>query len=361
MLGFVHKLTHLETLGLAVLVAVGASGAADAFTRIGFVWSSCPNCTGTYTPDSRYTWNSLGGTTTITNVGTGEYTVDFVGLYSAAHWTNVQVSAYGTSGYCTIARWNAEGGGAAAEMYVRCFDASAHLATSHFTLLYQQRSLPFGSANVGAAFLWGDCGSSSCTPDFPYNYNSTGGTNTIVHNSAGNYSVTIPGLTKVGGDVQVTAYGTTPARCITTGWNSSSSGTRVGVQCYNSSGAAADEYFSLAYTIGLPFGADGSTTPGAYAWANMPESTSPYTPAPLYQIDTFSNGILMASKIGTGQYSVSLPPSIVTSSNVLVTGYKGGGYCNVGAWSTRTIIVGCYSQGGSLLDSKFDVSFNTTF
>jgi hypothetical protein len=45
-------------LGLIAVATAGLSGTAHAATKVGFVWANCPSCTGSYTPESSYAWNS---------------------------------------------------------------------------------------------------------------------------------------------------------------------------------------------------------------------------------------------------------------------------------------------------------------
>ncbi|MGA2189785.1 MAG: hypothetical protein ABSH33_14725 [Steroidobacteraceae bacterium] len=358
-------------IAIAAIATAGLSGTAHAATNVGFVWASCPTCTGSYTPVSSYAWNSSGGDVTITNVATGVYTVDFDDLYNDHHLNNVQVSAYATSGYCTVGGWDVKGSSSAAEMYVNCFDASGNPANSYFTLLYHQRTTGFGAADEGAAFLWANQPTtSSYTPDSSYNYNSTGGTNTILRNSTGNYTVTIAGLAKgksgfdhEQGDVQVTAYGSTPIRCAVVYWFTSTPNTTVNVQCYNSAGAAADEDFSLAFALRTAFGSAGSSTVGAYGWDDIPAET--YVVQPPAQYNGFKTGPLTAQYDvnNNGLYTVTIPGDISwTASNVVVTAVDNdtaGAYCNVESWGTQTIDIACYNQGGALSDSQFNVAFDT--
>src|SRR5690349_18877060 len=66
------------------------------------------------------------------------------------------------------------------------------------------------ATTTGYAFLWADQPSTaSYTPSTSFQGNSMGGTNTIVRNGTGDYTITLPGMAGNGGDggnVQVTAY-----------------------------------------------------------------------------------------------------------------------------------------------------------
>jgi hypothetical protein len=353
---------YLRALVMACAIAAAMIAPAQAQTSVGWVWGNEPDATGTYTPDATYSSNSSGGGITITPLGTGEYQVDFDGLYNSAHLNNVQVSAYETSGYCTVMYWDAEGGNNAAEMVVKCFDINGNPANSYFTLLYQQRTAPFGGPGKGMAFLWAnEPTQQNYTPSSDYNYNSTGSANSIARNSVGNYTAFLPGLPGMHSDVQVTEYGAT-ARCKVENWTSAGGGTLVNVLCFDNTGAAADEYYSLAYAADMPFGQiPAKTSRGAWAWANKDTAGKTYKPSTVYQFSSFKTGKLTALRTGTGSYTVSIPGSLdYAQSNMLVTGYgDGSGYCNIVSWGTDTMNVQCYTQGGSPADSQFDMSFQT--
>jgi hypothetical protein len=348
--------------GLACLLAATAASAAHAMNNVGWVWADEPAASSSYTPDTGYSYNSSGGTITITPYGAGEYYVEFGGLYDGSP-DDVQVTAYNTSGYCTANSWY--GSGTTMYIFVECFDKNGSAANNYFTLLYQSHSTTFGTADVGLAYLWAnDRTTGSYTPSSYYSYNSTGGTNTIRRHSTGNYTVTLPGLTKTGGDVQVTEYSgySEPARCNVVEWGASSAGTKINVKCYNTSGEPADEYFNLLYGVGVPLAVTkGYAAKGVWAWANDDTSTSVYTPDRTYQYNEFETGRLTAQEVGTGEYLVEFPgsPSYSTSL-VLVTAYaNNSNYCNVDDWGSDYLYVLCYDEGGNLADTQFDVTFQT--
>jgi hypothetical protein len=235
-------------------------------------------------------------------------------------------------------------------------------------LLYQSRSGTFGSASAGLAFLWADePTTASYTPELEYQYNSTGGTNTILRNSVGNYYATLPGFTGNGGDVQVTAYGA-PARCKVGALGGGDAGAIVKVLCFDTSGVAADEEFDLAYAVKEPFGlTTASNSHGVWAWANRPNDTVSYEPPAPEQYNGFATGRLTAQKLGTGQYAVNIPGQLsYRSSTILATGYgMGADYCNTSNWvsnaTANTVYVNCYKQGGMPVDAEFDMTLQTQF
>lgn len=356
-----------RTLVLLCLGSVAAACAAQAHTEIGWLLADQPNATGPYAPNPLYSYNSAGGTITIYHRGTGWYEFYFNSLDKIAGTDNVQLTAYATDGYCMLGPWDMAVG-EAERGYVLCFDPSGQRADQSFSMEWQQRTTTFGNASKGMAFLYADKPSlpTSYTPDPSFNFNSTGPDNTIVRNGTGNYTVTIPGLNSLHSDVQVTAYsnsGHSGARCKVSSWQSNGTGgTSIDVLCFDNAGNAADERYSLAYSVAEPFGLDTSATArGAWAWANHPNSTTTYTPSGGYQFNTFGTGRLMAIENSTGNYTVTIPGSLsYNHSHVLVTSHgSDNGYCNVLDWATETIDIACYAQGGAPAISDFDAVFQT--
>ena len=352
--------------GLACALAVASAGAAQAATtsRIGWVWASNPTDTSPYTPDPSYSYNSAGGAITITRLGAGYYEVQFAKLSTGVVGGDVQATEYSGSGYCMASGWSFTTKGRVVTAYVNCYDASGNASDNTFTLLYQMHSGNIGNAGRGLAYLRADQPSTgSYTPTGALQYNSTGASNSIVRHSVGNYTATLPGLTRNGGSVQVTAFlGNAAARCKVSGLSSNSNATFVDVLCFNSSGQAADEAFDLAYSDRESFGHTNSATArGAYALTNKPLDKSSYTPTLAFQYNGFGTGNLAAIKDGKGIDTVSIPGDIAYStSNVLVTSFDStSNYCNVQNWSSSAIAINCYAQGGVPVDSKFYAAFQT--
>jgi hypothetical protein len=337
--------------------------AQAANNNVGWALADCASCTTAYTPLAAYSHNSAGGAITIVREETGFYDVSFDLLYTGAP-DDVQATAYFTNGTCdAVSKGHS---GTTVIVRVACYDANGNDADRKFTLLYQSRDTNMGTASKGLAFLdASQFTTASYTP--ATQYNSTGASNTMVRNSTGNYTATLPGLTATGGDVQVTALNpdTGTNRCKAVNWSAASTGTTVNVHCYDQTGAFDDTPFTLAYALDLPFGraAPAATSEGAYALASNDTNTSVYTPSKSYNFSNFGTGYLKAQKTATGQYTVSVPGSLsYTSSLVLVTAEGGGSdYCNVESWNNTTnqIFVDCYAQGGAAVDSKFDVAFQT--
>ena len=350
----------------AIACALGFASQAEAASSVGWVWADEANAVGAYTPPAASSFNSRGGAITVTPLGVGQYEVSFAKLYDGAS-SNVQVSGFQTSGYCTAAGWSPSG--KTLNAYVDCFDANGAPANATFTLLYQSRNAVSADYNRGLAFVWDNC-PTICgiyTPDASFSYNSSGGPNTITRNVLGNYTVVIPGISKYDGDVQVTAYGSSAARCTLDGYGPEGGfSTQATVQCYDGTGAPADESFSLAFSRGESFGlTTAKNSLGVYALADNSTTSKAYTPLKAAQYNGFGTGDLTAQKTSKGNYTLTTPgdPQYLTS-NVLVTASTVGpatnNYCNITGWGGAALYISCYAPGGSFVDAQFDVAFQGT-
>jgi hypothetical protein len=105
----------------------------------------------------------------------------------------------------------------------------------------------FGSGKLGVvrAYAWNNSASADAAlTNNGYTYNRSGGAVNVVHNSAGNYTVTFDGLNLNGGNVVVSGYGGGANWCKVSSWGSSS----IGVLCFNSAGTATDSLWTIAVT-----------------------------------------------------------------------------------------------------------------
>lgn len=348
----------ITSTALAVLFAGASLGAASAGVRVGWVWANQPGATSTYTPDTNYSYNSTGGAITIDRISAGYYAVTFAGLGTSLIDT-VQATAYGGgNGYCQVSGWSNSPGGAVLN-YIRCFDNQGVAADTYFTTLYQAHSGTFGNSIRGAAYLLADQPTAigSYTPNPSYNYNSTGATNTVERTGVGRYTATIPGLTKVGGAVQVSAFGSTARRCKASDWGSTAAGTTVNVLCFDGAGAPLDSEFNLLYARKLPLAFQSLTaTTGIYAYASQPSSPS-YTTSGPYSFNS-AGGPVTAGRIAKGLYQVSATTGDYTTSNVVLSAYgDNSNYCTIGSWFS--ISVYCFAQGGAPAATKFGVGYQT--
>lgn len=133
---------------------------------------------------------------------------------------------------------------------------------------------------------------------------------------------------------------------------------QVFVNCFAPSGLATNGLFTVLFY--KPSG--GSTTDGAYVWADNPTATN-YTPNAAYQWTSklLSNTV---AHTGTGLYQASLAGLTTATGTVLVTGYgPGSERCKVVNWniasSAVAVNVACFRGDGSPVDTQFTLSYMT--
>ncbi|MBZ4421475.1 trypsin-like serine protease [Myxococcus sp. RHSTA-1-4] len=318
----------------------------------GFVWADQPSAATSYTPSTSYSFNSTGGANTITRLGVGYYRVDMAGLGESSG--NVQVTAYGgTSNRCKSAGWGPSG--TTQSVYVRCFTQAGAAVDSYFVAQYYRAGA--GNPQQGA-YLWANQPTTaSYTPSRYYSYNSKGGTNTVTRSAVGVYQASLPGFTAIGGNVQVTAYGSTADHCKVAGWGTST----VSVRCFDTAGNPVDTYWNLRYTDKH---VANSGQAGAYAWLSDAVSASS-TPSTWYQWHSLGSTVT-ATRSGTGTYALTIPGiASYNKTSALVTAYGStNAFCNVTSWHTASsggtqVNVQCRDAAGALTDSLFTMSYIT--
>jgi hypothetical protein len=215
-------------------------------SQMGYVWADRP-LDSTYTPDLRGQFNSTGATNNISRTGPGTYTVRLPGLGAWAG--HVQVTAHFGSHRCKVVQWGPEG----ADQLVRvnCFTSTGSPVDSVFSATYVNDVDILGSGccgggpGTGSFYVWASQPNSpSYTPDLRYQFNISGGTNTITRLGVGQYSVNFPFASLDGGNVQVTAYGSGSEYCKVVYW---APGAGVRVNCFNSAGALTDTRFDATF------------------------------------------------------------------------------------------------------------------
>lgn len=206
------------------------------YTDNAFAFANQPTGSG-YVPPASTAWNPQGAIHVI-RTGIGSYEVAFSGLgnLTGSNGGHFQAQAVGTaSSYCNVGGW---GGSPELDVSVLCYSGAGAALDTDFNVLFELPSLE-------VAYVWAnDPASASYTPDPYYSWNPSGGGITITRSGTGQYNVSWSGLSLLdGGDVQVTAYGSTNAQCKVVGWGSSS----VNVMCFTPGGTPVDIYFDVFF------------------------------------------------------------------------------------------------------------------
>ncbi len=310
--------------------------------------------------------NWFGGNDTVSRSATGAYLVTLGGMGVLGGVPHV--TALGKSGkYCDVLDWYESGD---EFIDVTCTTRTGAPADSPFTLTYL-----YSNGDPGPlAYLWADRSGSAVdyAPDATYSFDSSGGTNTVHHPSAGDYQVTLPGLGSTRGDIQVTAYagsglprdGVAPGAleaapsCGVESWGPAGADMVAEVICRDPSGTRADARFDLTFLQGI--GPEGSIqTHDAYLWANRARAAS-YLPSQHYRY-SHPGGSINVTRQGTGRYTVTLA-AMPKGGAVVVTAY-GGGAVRCGAAGIRTdgtpqtVSVRCFRSNGQAVDSQFTLAY----
>lgn len=252
------------------------SAPIDSFVGA-YMWNNLLNITGPV--NSVYSWNSSGGTNSITHVSTGVYKVTLPGvgqfLSGQGRKGTVQVSRYigggNGPGTCKVEKWLPSNGDEV--VTVRCFgaDAAASPQDSSFTLSYG--NLTIGPPSGG--FAWaGNPTATFYTPDSDFalvQFRGTLQTSTclaeleVQRRGTGHYVVIFPGFAQFRFVPLVTAYGADSSYCKINNWKGAYDHTNTffrnaaKYQCFTAAGAPVDTQFVAAYAGDYP--SPGTTMP----------------------------------------------------------------------------------------------------
>jgi hypothetical protein len=228
------------------LAASGTGG------RLGYATDFSPtsNCG---TPQDRYA--SLGGSISSCPLAgqRARVVVPKLGSYKGT----VQVSARATlalndetgAGFCGLAAMG-PGGGIGGDQWLdaQCFepDGGAEIYRT-FTVWFMQGLGMKGIVRKNVAYLLAHKPkASSYVPEVNHRFSSAGKAGRVSRSGTGRYVVTLPGM-PLGGSAQVTPFGSGVRHCVISGIRTGKLPQRVGVRCFNATGAPADSRFMLAY------------------------------------------------------------------------------------------------------------------
>ena len=302
-----------------------------------------------YTPDSQYAYNASGGAISITRQGVGLYDVAFDSLpaWGTGLSSAVAVTAYGSSPItCSVMAYNTSPSRTIVQ--VACFNVVTQLmADSPFTIMVVgNQSLPLQSAFV----MSGPSPLPQLNPAWSW---TIPGNNpiTVTHNLApGNYDVRL-------------GLGNNPksAKLVTGLWGAGircnhgviQAGLRV--WCYDGTGAATDQGFSVVQVAG--------GRPGQRI--GFARTTTSHTP---HESTVFNSagGAITATRSSVGHYAMHfaglqkltgrtehVQVSAVTPSTPTLS------TCNVACWKSSTdgltVFVECRDRDGQFMDSQYQV------
>jgi hypothetical protein len=210
----------------------------------------------------------------------------------------------------------------------------------------------------GKGWLWYN----GSTAPANYQYNSTGGVNSVVRTGVGQYRAIFPGLGTNSGTVHVTAYGGNH-HCKVVNWFASGRNQQVNIRCFTPTGVLRNGSFSALF-----YKESGTGTPrSAYLWADQPAAAA-YVPSISYRYNS-AGAINTVRRLNVGVYQALLPNTNSLSGlrgsggTVLVTAYgTGSERCKVDNWQAsgaNTLVnVRCF-QGNLPVDSRYTLTYTS--
>jgi len=310
-----------------------------------------------YTPEADYRFNSSGQSIRITRPGAGQYKIEFFGLGPEANQGTVDVTAEGEENpaICSVVSWSASGSNL--DVFVDCYRVTGQRLNTFFMAAFTS-----GGATTGTVdYVWADNDlARSYTPTAAYQFNSSGGTNTITHTTKGEYTVKLPGPDVTDGTVKVTAFGGNTDSCQVVEWLDVSSGQDVYVDCFNTAGSLVNHQFTMTFAASDDLLGDGGAN--GYAWGNDPTSSS-YTPDSAYQYDWVGTTATVTS-FGTGEYILSFPSaSLGDTGDEQATAYgSSDAHCIVDgpagvSGGSQGADVFCFDNSGNPVDAYYTVQW----
>jgi hypothetical protein len=338
-------------MGMVVVASVTLTRVGVARADIASGWALSHNLTGTFSPRPLGSFNSSGGPISISNTGTGLYTVTFTGLGAGATSSgNVQVGGFDfNSTYCNVNGW---GGVSNIQVFVACYSATGIPTNAQFVVHYQRGINSYIWSVSATSPAVGTCCSrvDSATPIL-VSRSSVGKYAVFFHQDFGNTF----DPTSHGGNVVVSGFGSAN-HCKIQTWVAPDG--VFNVFCFSPSGAPADSVFTLSAGIhgalrsaGVRFGfAFDPTNPFYVVPPQNPNG--PFTNAEnTLDYNRFAVGRYFVEHSSTDLNAVLLP--FVTAVGARAT------YCKVDTWVTTAggfpseVDVDCCNANGTLTNEEY--------
>jgi hypothetical protein len=320
-----------------------------------------------YFADASYAAKSSGDPASLYRGATGAYVVRLPGFRGDANTGGVpHVVAYGSDPtHCAITKNFPQNG--VYEVDVNCYDSAGNPADTKFVLTYQFRNRGTTIGPFYGAYFWNNNKDAAgvTTPDAGHAWTSTGGAMTSNRTGTGTYLVTLGGMAAgEGGNLQVTAY-LTNGWCKTAGWGPVGNDVTISVNCYNGSGAPANQYYFLTFSNLSP---EGGNSDG-YAFGNDATSTALYSPFGDHRRIQINGSVrtdsITAKNLGDathpGRYLINYPGLIGSNASAaMVTGFGNDeATCKIESWSgSALVIIRCY-RGSALFNSRWSSAYVT--
>jgi hypothetical protein len=347
-------MTAAVLLLLVVTIAQPVSAGTINGATWGWVTARQPKSS-MYTPAAKDSGNWASQSNEVERLGAGDYRVTFPDLYNLAPSAGIPiVTAMSDSPrYCGLLDWGINSSSLEANALVRCFGYDGEAINTRFSIVYVR-----GSSNSGTtAYLLADQpGATDYTPDEDYNFNSSGGSNTVHRSSVGVYLAHLPNMSATAGNIQVSSVGDFTCKV---GNKQAGIGELIAnVNCYDPAGNPTDGRFLLQYLNGV--GPTGVPRPSAaYLFANKPTKAN-YTPLLGSQYSSVSMNATVR-RTSTGRYTATLNGMPKGGAAFVTALGTDKARCQLVSIRTdaapQKVSVACYKVNGSPADSKFMLSY----
>jgi hypothetical protein len=237
---------------------------------------------------------------------------------------------------------------------VRCFDTAGNPVDSVYSLIFRKPIRRALTRNLAIAEV-GFVGTPSAFDVWwnpyslaPYPHGGI----YVTEPSTGVFTVEFPNMSRIGadgGNVQVTAIGSSGNHCKVSGWWIDT----VTVRCFDAAGSPTYEQFHLLWIK-----PEATNAEIAYAWFEEP-SLPGHVVDPEYAHNP-AGGAIEATRTGVGQYRVrflGIDAIGVNDGAPMVTAYGDGSErCQIVGWNLDFVDVHCFAAGGAtLVDSRFSL------
>ena len=296
--------------------------------------------------------SDTGGTITSERIAKGHFAVNFRGLNSSSTGKVVaHATAYGNDAtHCKPDRMSAGDHENDLQVQVRCFDSVGHPVDSRFNVAVIDRF-----SEAGIWFVEADRPNTS--EYTPATRHAPADSVSVRRLREGQYVAYFDRMTLVdiGANVQVTALGDNPNRCVIDRWNSTG-GFSANVSCVNPGGDKTDTPFSLSV-----FAQSSHADNLGFGWTKVDTASEPELD-PLFSYNPSEYGI-SKQHIDTGKYQVLFAGMNYVGDrggHVQVTAYGDADkHCKIVNWDTpntdMAIRVSCYDSSGNPADSRFSI------
>lgn len=199
---------------------------------------------------STYQYNSAHKKNSVRHLGTGKYQVTLGGPKSSGTHGIVKVTAYGNEpGSCQLVGWKGSAKGILVN--VDCYTTPHVFENREFIVTYAATNSLMGLNGTVAANAFANGNGAVYQPGDQYN-SVRHARITVVHYQTGDYEVLPAGsagsVSHWGGDVQVSAVGSSGDMCYSDGWSQELT-PALDIECLNAHGNAANTPFTVEWVV----------------------------------------------------------------------------------------------------------------